>query len=251
MSPPAAAPVAVVAPVAAVAPVAVVTGAARGIGRATAAALVAAGCTVVGTWHQQEPDESDPWHQVHCDVSEQDSVDAMVAEVERRFGPVTVVVANAAVLADAMALRLAPETFRRSLDVNLLGAFRVAHAALPHMLAARWGRIVLVSSVGGFVGSPGQANYAAGKTAMVGLARSLAAEAGSRGVTVNVVAPGLIDTELMHRQKAAWRDHWVARVPLRRQGQPAEVAAVIAHLTSPAAAAVTGAVVAVDGGFVA
>ncbi|HSL58262.1 MAG TPA: 3-oxoacyl-ACP reductase FabG [Acidimicrobiales bacterium] len=229
--------------------VALVVGGGRGIGLATARALAAAGYRVAVTHRSSTPVADDGFLWVPCDVSSAESVDAAFATVESELGPVEIAVANAGVTRDGLVLRMSDDDFTEVVDTNLTGAFRVARRAVKSMMRARWGRIVLVSSVVGASGQAGQANYAASKAGMVGLARSLAREFASRNVTVNVVAPGPIRTDmtdaLTDDQRAAIGD----AVPLGRFGEPDEVAAVIRFLVSDEAGYVTGALVPVDGGL--
>ena len=225
---------------------ALVVGAARGIGRATAAHLAAAGHDVIATWHRTEPEPLDGVTWVRCDTTVPADVDALF-----ELGPFDVVVANAALVRDRMSSRMSDQDFTDVVDVNLTGTFRVARAAAASMTAARWGRIVLVSSVGAWIGAAGQANYAATKTGLLGLARALAREVGPRHVTVNVVAPGVIATELIDAMAPALQERWVAQVPAGRMGTAEEVAATIAFLCSEQAGHITGALVPVDGGLVA
>ena len=225
---------------------ALVVGAARGIGRATAQRLVADGHEVTGTWHTAEPEPLDGVTWQRCDTT-------VAADVDDLFGgePFGVVVANAALVRDRMSSRMTDEDWAAVLDVNLTGTFRVARAAVGQMATARWGRLVLVSSVGAWIGAAGQASYAASKTGLLGLARALAREVGPRGVTVNVVAPGVIETELIAAMAPQLQERWVAQVPAGRMGAPAEVAAAISFLCSEQGGFVTGALVPIDGGLVA
>jgi 3-oxoacyl-[acyl-carrier protein] reductase len=229
--------------------VALVTGGGRGIGLATARALAAAGHRVAVTHRSSTPSADDGLLWVPCDVSSTEQVDAAFATVEAELGPVEIAVANAGVTRDGLVLRMGDDDFTEVLDTNLTGAFRVARRAVKAMMRSRWGRIVLVSSVVGATGQAGQANYAASKAGLVGLGRSLAREFASRGVTVNVVAPGPVRTDmtdaLSDDQRAAIGD----AVPLGRFGEPDEVAAVIRFLASDEAGYVTGALIPVDGGL--
>lgn len=186
---------------------------------------------------------------VTCDVTDPTAVEAAFATIEAELGPVEVLVANAGVTADTLILRMSEEDWSSVIDTNLTGTFRLAKRAAKGMLRLRRGRIILISSVVGLLGSPGQVNYAASKAGLVGLARSLARELGSRSITTNVVAPGFVDTDmtavLSEEQKAAIR----TQVPLGRYADPAEVASAVTWLASDGAAYVTGAVIPVDGGL--
>ncbi len=228
---------------------ALVVGAAQGIGRSTALHLARAGHEVVGTWNRTEP-EPDPalaWDR--CDITDAASVTALF---ERHAdAPFEVVVINAAVVRDRLSSRMTDDDFTAVIDVNLTGAFRVARAAVAPMASARWGRLVLVSSVGGWIGNAGQANYAASKAGQLGMARALAREVGPRGVTVNVVAPGAVRTELIEAMSPKLQARFVELTPADRLAEPDEVAAVIGFLASERAGAITGALVPVDGGCVA
>lgn len=224
-----------------------VTGGSRGIGRAVADAFLAAGDRVAVTYRTGEPPEGG--YGVRCDVRDQAEVDAAFAAVEEALGPVEVLVANAGVTRDTLLLRMSDEDWSTVLDTNLTGAFRVARRAARGMLRARQGRIVLVSSVVGLTGSAGQANYAASKAGLVGFARSLARELGSRGITVNVVAPGFVETDMTAALPAQRREEILASVPLGRYATAEEVAGVVRFLAGPEAAYITGAVLPVDGGL--
>ncbi len=224
-----------------------VTGGNRGIGLAVARAFLDAGDQVAVTHREAAP--PDGLLGVHCDVTDTASVEAAFAEVEERQGPVEVVVANAGITRDTLLLRMSDEDWATVLDTNLGGAFRVVRRAAKGMLRLRRGRIVCVSSVVGLTGSAGQANYAASKAGLVGLARSLARELGSRGITANVVAPGFVETDMTAGLSAQRRDDILGQVPLGRLASPEEVAGVVRWLASAEAAYVTGAVVPVDGGL--
>lgn len=228
-----------------------VTGAALGIGRAAAERFARRGDFVVATWHRQEPEPFPGIRYVRCDVTDTAAVDSMFDDLEASGHPVEVLVSNAAVLRDRALSRMTDDDFIESLDVNLTAGFRLARRASTSMASRRWGRMVFVSSAGAWRGNPGQANYIAAKMGLVGLARVLARELASRNVTANVVAPGLIDTELIRTFPDRWRTDWASLVPLGRFGSADEVASTIEYLASERASFVTGAVVAIDGGLLA
>ncbi len=227
--------------------VALVTGGNRGIGLAIALRLTEDGHTVVVT--SRSGDAPHGLTAVACDVTDQASVDAAFDRIEAEVGPVEILVANAGITRDTLLLRMSEDDFAAILDTNLTGAFRVTRRASKTMLRARWGRLIFVSSVVGLLGSAGQANYAASKAGLVGFARSLTRELGSRSITANVVAPGFVDTDMTAALSDAQRSVILAQVPLGRYASPAEVAAVVAFLASDEAGYVSGAVVPVDGGL--
>ena len=224
-----------------------VTGGSRGIGLTIARAFTALGDRVAVTHHSTSP--PDGVFAVKCDVGDPAQLTEAVATVEQHQGPVEVLVANAGITRDGLALRMSDRDWYDVLDTNLTGAWASARAVLPAMMRARGGRVIFVSSVVGLLGSAGQANYAASKAGVVGLARSLAREYGSRGITVNVVAPGLVDTDMTAVLSEKQRGDIIERTPLGRAATADEVSAVVAFLASDSAAAVTGAVVPVDGGL--
>jgi 3-oxoacyl-[acyl-carrier protein] reductase len=226
--------------------VVLVTGGTRGIGLAIAEAFKAAGDRVAVT-HRTDP--VDGFLSVRCDVTSGDDVEAAFKEVEATLGPVEVLVANAGANRDGLLIQMAEEAFTSVLDTNLVGAYRVAKRATPKMIRARNGRIILISSVVALTGSGGQTNYAASKAGMIGFARSLAREIGSRSVTVNVVAPGFIETDMTAALPDARKQEMLGQIPLKRFASPAEVAGVVTWLASDAAAYITGAIVPVDGGL--
>jgi NAD(P)-dependent dehydrogenase (short-subunit alcohol dehydrogenase family) len=223
-----------------------VTGGNRGIGLAVARAFAADGDRVAITHRGSGAPEG--LFGVHCDVTSADEVDAAFTAVEAEYGPVEVLVSNAGMTDDTLLLRMSEESFASVVDANLTGAYRVAKRAAQGMLRARRGRMIFVSSVVAFVGAPGQANYAASKAGLVGLARSIARELGSRSITANVIAPGFIDTDMTAAMTEARRADVLAGVPLKRYGTADEIAGAALFLASDAAAYVTGAVLPVDGG---
>ncbi|MCE7082250.1 3-oxoacyl-[acyl-carrier-protein] reductase [Streptomyces sp. ST2-7A] len=224
-----------------------VTGGNRGIGLAIARALTEAGDSVAVTHRSGEAPEG--LFGVRCDITDPEQVEQAYKRVEEHQGPVEVLVANAGITRDQLLLRMSEEDFSTVVETNLTGTFRVVKRASRGMLRARRGRIVLISSVVGLLGSAGQANYAASKAGLVGFARSLARELGSRNITCNVVAPGFVDTDMTRVLSEEQRAGIVAQVPLGRYAEPAEVAAAVRFLASPEAAYITGAVIPVDGGL--
>jgi 3-oxoacyl-[acyl-carrier protein] reductase len=239
--------------------VVLVTGGTRGIGAACVQWFLANGDQVATTYRSADPpappdppgtvDPDRCFLAVRCDVRDSAEVDAAFAAVEEHWGPVQVLVANAGVTMDALMLRMSDQAFTEVIDANLTGSFRVARRAVAKMLRLHAGRIIFVSSVGAFVGLPGQANYAASKAGLVGMARAVAREVGSRQITVNVVAPGLIDTDMTAALGADRMALMTDQVPLGHAGSVQDVAAAVGFLASDAAAYVTGAVLAVDGGL--
>ena len=227
--------------------VVLVTGGSRGIGLATARKFAALGDKVAVTYNTTKPDGD--FLAVQCDVTKQGDVDRAFAEVESKLGPVEVLVSNAGVTKDGLLLRMKEADFESVVDANLTGAYRVCKRAAQSMLRARKGRMVLVSSVVGLSGQAGQANYAASKAGLVGFARSLARELGSRSITVNVVAPGPVDTDMTRALGDDKLAAFAELVPLGRIASPDEVAGVITFLASVDAAYITGAVIPVDGGL--
>jgi 3-oxoacyl-[acyl-carrier protein] reductase len=224
-----------------------VTGGNRGIGRAIAEAFVANGDQVAVTTRNGGAPEGAL--DVRCDITDAAQVEAAFATIEEAHGPVEVLVANAGITADTLLLRMSDADWSSVIDTNLTGSFRLAKRASKGMLRLRRGRIVFISSVVGLTGSAGQVNYAASKSGLVGMARSIARELGSRSITANVVAPGFIETDmtgvLTDEQRAAIK----AQVPLGRYGSAEEIAETVLWLTGPGAAYVTGAVIPVDGGL--
>jgi 3-oxoacyl-[acyl-carrier protein] reductase len=225
-----------------------VTGGNRGIGLAIARAFAEAGDNVVITHRSGEPPEG--LQGVTCEVTDSASVDAAFTAAEEIFGgPVEVLVANAGITRDTLLMRMSDEEFDSVIDTNLAGAFRCARRAATGMIRKRRGRIVLISSVVGLYGSPGQTNYAASKAGLVGLARSISRELGGRGITANVVAPGFIDTEMTAVLPDEQKKAYLATIPAGRFATPEEVASVVHFVASDAAGYITGAVIPVDGGL--
>ena len=227
--------------------VVLVTGGSRGIGLATARRFAAMGDKVAIAYNSTPP--SGDFFAVKCDITSMADVDSAFTAVEAELGPVEVLVANAGITKDTLLLRMSEPDFASVIDANLTGAYRVCKRAAQTMLRARRGRIVLLSSVVGLLGSAGQSNYAASKAGLVGLARSLARELGSRSITVNVVAPGPVDTDMTAVLGEERLAALTAAVPLGRVATPDEIAGVIAFLASEDAAYITGAVIPVDGGL--
>ncbi|RKR86924.1 3-oxoacyl-[acyl-carrier-protein] reductase [Micromonospora pisi] len=223
-----------------------VTGGNRGIGLAIAQAFAKQGDRVAVTYRGTAPSD---FFGVQCDVTDAAAVDAAFAAVEAEFGPVEVLVANAGITKDTLLMRMSEEQFTDVIDTNLTGAFRVAKRAATKMVRARWGRMIFISSITGLSGNPGQVNYAASKAGLVGVARSITRELGSRNITANVVAPGFVETdmtaELPEERKAEYRK----TIPAGRFASPDEIAGVVTWLASDAAGYVTGAVIPVDGGL--
>ncbi|MFG2121835.1 3-oxoacyl-ACP reductase FabG [Streptomyces sp. NPDC048710] len=224
-----------------------VTGGNRGIGLAVARVLAARGDRVAVTYRSGEPPEG--LFAVRCDVTDEAQVERAFKEVEAAHGPVEVLVANAGITRDRLLLTLDDDDVDAVLDTNLRAVIRVAKHAARAMLGRRWGRMVLISSAVAFTGSPGQTNYTAAKAGLVGLARSLSWELGSRGITVNVVAPGMIETDMIQDLRPARRGEYLSMTPLGRTGTPEDVAHAVAFLTGEQASYITGAVVPVSGGL--
>jgi len=229
--------------------VVLVTGGNRGIGLACARAFAAAGYKVAITHRSAAPDDADGLLCVKCDVTDTEQIEAAFAEIEEKLGPVEILVSNAGMTVDKLVLRMTDEDFSDVLDANLVGGFRTARRAVPKMMRARWGRIIFIGSVVGSVGQAGQANYAASKAGLVGLARSLAREFASRNVTVNVVAPGPVATDMFAAVDDAMRESITGAVPLGRMAEPNEIAAAVTFLASDDAGYITGVVLPVDGGL--
>ncbi|WP_206079903.1 3-oxoacyl-ACP reductase FabG [Propioniciclava coleopterorum] len=224
-----------------------VTGGARGIGRAIVEEFLRQGHKVAAASTSGEAPQGALG--IACDVTDAASVDAAFKAAEEANGPVEVVVANAGITKDTLLLRMSEDDFDQVVDVNLKGAFNVAKRASRGMLRGKWGRIIFIGSVVGLYGSPGQVNYAATKSGLVGMARSLTRELGGRNITANVVAPGFIQTRMTDVLPEETVAGYRAAIPAGRLGEVAEVASVVAFLASDAAGYVTGAVIPVDGGL--
>ncbi len=224
-----------------------VTGGNRGIGRAIAEAFLAEGDRVAVTSRSGGAPEGAL--DLTCDITDAEAVEAAFAELEEQQGPVEVLVANAGVTADTRLLRMSEDDWSRVIDTNLTASFRLAKRAAKGMLRLRRGRIVLISSVVGLLGSAGQVNYAASKAGLVGMARSLSRELGSRSITTNVVAPGFVDTDMTAVLTDEQKQTIKQQVPLGRYGTPEEIAAAVLWLTGEGGGYVTGAVIPVDGGL--
>ena len=236
--------------------VVLVTGGSKGIGAACEAWFAANGDRVAATTRGPadglKPPEGVPEERfmgLQCDVTDAAQVDAAFGQVEAHWGPVEILVANAGITKDMLVVRMDDDAWHDVIEANLTGAFRVARRAVAKMLRLHHGRIVLVSSVGAFVGLPGQANYAASKAGLVGMARAMAREVASRQITVNVVAPGVVETGMTEALGEARVSQLVGMVPLGRAGTPEDVAAAVGFLASDAAAYISGAVLPVDGGL--
>ena len=224
-----------------------VTGGSRGIGLAIATAFKEAGDQVAVTYNTSPPPEG--FLGVKCDITDQEQVDAAFDTIAEQHGPVEVLVANAGITRDTLLLRMSDDDWDAVLQTNLTGSFRVARRAAKGMLRLRKGRIVFISSVVGLLGSPGQVNYAASKSGLIGMARSIARELGSRGITANVVAPGFVETDMTAVLPEETRKQYLSQIPLGRFGLTEEIANAVRWLSSEEAGYITGAVIPVDGGI--
>ncbi|WP_328521371.1 3-oxoacyl-[acyl-carrier-protein] reductase [Kribbella sp. NBC_01510] len=224
-----------------------VTGGNRGIGLAIATAFREAGDQVAVTYNSSPPPEG--FFGVKCDITDQEQVDAAFDAIQEQQGPVEVLVANAGITRDTLLLRMSDDDWDAVVQTNLTGSFRVARRAAKGMLRLRKGRIVFISSVVGMLGSPGQVNYAASKSGLIGMARSIARELGSRGITANVVAPGFVETDMTAVLPEETQKQYLSQIPLGRFGRTEEIAQAVRWLSSEEAGYITGAVIPVDGGI--
>jgi len=226
-----------------------ITGGNRGIGAATAQALTDAGHRVVIGSRSGQASEIPGVPSVAIDVGDGESIEKAITKVEENYGPISILIANAGITRDSLLMRMEDQDIEETIATNLVGSIRLARRVLRPMLKARNGRIVFMSSVVGLLGSAGQVNYAASKAGLVGAARSLTREVGSRGITINVVAPGFIDTDMTAALDENTKSAILGTIPAARYGQPSEVARVIEFLVSDAGAYISGAVIPVDGGL--
>jgi 3-oxoacyl-[acyl-carrier protein] reductase len=224
-----------------------VTGGNRGIGFSIAEEFVAKGYKVAVTARSGSGPEGSLT--VKADVTDGASLDAAIAEVEQKLGPIEILVANAGITKDTLLMRMSDEEFEEVVNTNLSGVFRVLRRVIKSMLKAKFGRVILIGSVVGLLGSPGQVNYASAKSALVGMARSVTRELGGKNITANVVAPGFIDTDMTSALPEDLAASYKARIPAGRFASPSEVAAVVRWLASDEAAYISGAVIPVDGGL--
>lgn len=238
--------------------IALVTGATRGIGKAIALELAAQGATVIGTATSESGAEKIKASLVEVgnagtgivlDVASQESIDAAIAQINEQFGAPAIVVNNAGITRDNLMLRMKNDEWDAVINTNLSSIFRITKAVLRGMTKARWGRIINISSVVGSMGNAGQANYSAAKAGVEGFTRSLAREVGSRGITVNSVAPGFIDTDMTKELSDDHKAMMLSQVPVKRLGQPEEISSAVGFLASDAAAYITGETLHVNGGM--
>lgn len=224
-----------------------VTGGNRGIGHAIAEEFISLGYRVAVTVRSGEGPAGSL--SVKADVTDSESIDAAIAEVEAKLGPIEILVANAGITKDTLLMRMTDEEFEDVINTNLTGVFRVLKRATKGMIKARFGRVILIGSVVGLLGSAGQVNYSSAKSALVGMARSVTRELGARGITANVVAPGFIDTDMTAELPEEQQAEYKRRIPAGRFAAPSEVAKAVAWLASDDAAYISGAVIPVDGGL--
>jgi 3-oxoacyl-[acyl-carrier protein] reductase len=224
-----------------------ITGGNRGIGYAIAEAFIAQGHRVAVTARSGEGPAGSLT--VRADVTDSASLDTAVSEVNEKLGPIEVCVANAGITRDTLIMRMSDEDFEEVIDTNLTGVFRVVKRAITSMIKGKFGRVILISSVVGLYGSPGQVNYASAKSGLVGFARSITRELGGRGITANVVAPGFIDTDMTRELPDEQKATYLKAIPAGRFATPAEVAEAVVWLASDSASYISGAVIPVDGGL--
>lgn len=238
--------------------VALVTGASRGIGRAIAQVLAAQGATIAGTATSQDgadgiaaflAEQGRPGLGMVLDVSDLASIDTALSTVSEQLGAPSILVNNAGITRDNLLMRMKDEQWEATLNTNLTSVYRLSKGCLRGMMKARWGRIINITSVTGAMGNAGQTNYAAAKAGMIGFTKALAREVGTRGITVNAVAPGFIDTDMTRALENSQREALLAQIPLNRLGEPQEIAAAVAFLASPEAGYITGETLHVNGGL--
>ncbi|RUO44051.1 3-oxoacyl-ACP reductase [Aliidiomarina taiwanensis] len=235
--------------------IAVVTGASRGIGRATAEILAAQGATVIGTATSEQGAEAISEYLgaggkgLRLNVTEEGAIDAFIAQVQKEFGAIDILVNNAGITRDNLLMRMKDDEWNDVIDTNLTSVFKLCKAVMRGMMKKRKGRIVNIGSVVGTTGNPGQANYCAAKAGLIGFTKALAKEIASRGVTVNAVAPGFIDTDMTKALTEDQKEQIFATIPSARLGKPEEIAAAVSFLVSPGAAYVTGETIHVNGGM--
>lgn len=236
--------------------IALVTGASRGIGKAIAEQLAAAGATVIGTATSATgADKITDYLSPHggkgmcLNVTDADSIAAVIKSISDEFGPVSILVNNAGITKDNLLMMMKDDQWNDIINTNLTSIYRLCKAVVRSMMKTRKGRIINISSVVGLTGNPGQTNYSATKAGMLGFTKSLAREIGSRNITVNCVAPGFIDTDMTRELPEAQRQALISQIPLNRLGDPADIAAAVTFLASPAAAYITGETINVNGGM--
>lgn len=239
--------------------VAVITGASRGIGKACACKLAAEGVTVVINYSSSSAAAEEVVSEIaanggsakayKCDVSDSQAVEKMFADIIKEFGRIDILINNAGITRDNLSMLMTEEDFDAVLSTNLKGAFNCIRACLPKMIRSRYGRIINISSISGLHGNPGQANYSAAKAGLIGLTKSVAKEVGKRGITVNAIAPGFIETDMVKGFDEEFKKQFANEIPLKRFGKPEEVADIVAFFASEKASYTTGSVINIDGGL--
>lgn len=239
--------------------VAVITGASRGIGKACACKLAAEGVTVVINYSSSSAAAEEVVSEIaanggsakayKCDVSDSQAVEKMFADIIKEFGRIDILINNAGITRDNLSMLMTEEDFDAVLSTNLKGAFNCIRACLPKMIRSRYGRIINISSISGLHGNPGQANYSAAKAGLIGLTKSVAKEVGKRGITVNAIAPGFIETDMVKGLDEEFKKQFANEIPLKRFGKPEEVADIVAFFASEKASYTTGSVINIDGGL--